>query len=104
MADIYEFVILRMEKNLENLSDSDPTEIALVEKLTLRVITTLPNGEKVIRGKITDAKIIFGEEFLHLIQLYKNNTYVTRSRIESLLPTMDELIILIEEELKITPE
>lgn len=104
MADIYEFLISRTEKILENLSDSGPIENALVEKLTNRVITTLPNGEKVIRGKITDAKIIFGEEFLHLIQLHKNNTYVTRSRIESLFPIMDELIVLIEEELKITAE
>jgi hypothetical protein len=104
MAGLYEFFIPRTEKILENLSESDPIESALVEKLTTRVITRLPNGEKVIRGKITDAKIIFGNEFLHLIQLHKNNTYVTRTRIESLFPTMDELIILIEEELKITPE
>lgn len=104
MADIYEFLISRTEKILENLSDSGPIENALVEKLTNRVITALPNGEKVIRGKITDAKIIFGEEFLHLIQLHKNNTYFTRSRIESLFPIMDELIVLIEEELKITAE
>lgn len=104
MADIYEFLISRTEKILENLSGSGPIENALVEKLTNRVITTLPNGEKVIRGKITDAKIIFGEEFLHLIQLHKNNTCVTRSRIESLFPIMDELIVLIDEELKITAE
>lgn len=104
MAGLYEFFIPRTEKILENLSASDPIESALVEKLTKRVITVLPNGEKVIRGKITDAKIIFGEEFLHLIQLHKNNTYVTRSRIESLFPIMDELIVLLEEELKITPE
>ncbi len=104
MAVIYEFLIPRTEKILENLSDSDPIENALVEKLTNRVITTLPNGEKVVRGKITDDKIIFGEEFLHLIHLHKNNTYVTRSRIESLFPIMDELIVLIDEEPKITAE
>ncbi len=104
MADIYEFLIPGTEKVLENLSDSDAIENALVEKLTSRLIITLPNGVKVIRGKITDVKIIFKEEFLHLIQLHKNNIYTTRSRIESLFPIMDELIILIEEELKIEPE
>lgn len=71
MAGIYEFLIPRTEKILENLSDSDPIESALVEKLTTRVITTLPNGEKVIRGKITDAKIIFGEDFYILSSFTK---------------------------------
>ncbi len=104
MADIYEFLIPRTEKTLEKLSDSDPVENALVEILTQRVISTLPNGEKVIRGKITDTKVIFSEEFLHLVQLHKNNTHATRTRIESLFPSMDLLIFLLDEELKITPE
>lgn len=104
MADIYEFIIPRTEKTLENLSELDPIERALVENLTQRVITVLPNGEKVIRGKITDTKVIYREEFLHLIQLHKNNTYVTQSRIEALFSPIDQLIVLIEDELKITPE
>lgn len=104
MADVYELLIPWTEKILENLSDSDSIENALTEKLTKRVVITLPHGKKVIWGKIADPKIIFGEEFLHLIQLHKNNTYVTRYRIETLFPIMDLLIVLKEEELKITVE
>jgi hypothetical protein len=100
MADIYEFLIPRAEKIFENLSDSDPVESTLVEQLTKRVIVSLENGEKTIRGKLIDPKVIYREEFLHLIQLHKNNTFVTKNRLESLLPPIDSLILLVEEELK----
>lgn len=104
MADIYEFFIPRTEKTLEKLSGLDPVENDLVESITKRVITTLPNGEKVIRGRISDTKVIFREEFLHLVQLHKNNTFVTKTRIESLFPLMDELIVLLDEEIINAPE
>jgi hypothetical protein len=104
MADIYEFMIPRTEKVIENLSHSDPVESALLEELTTRVIVPLENGEKVIRGRIIDPKTIYKEEFLHLIQLQKNTTFTTKSRLETLLIPMDHLILLIEEELKTTVE
>lgn len=102
MADIYEFLIPRSEKIFENLSSSDPVETELVEQLTKRVIIPLENGEKTIRGRMTDPKVIYKEEFLHLIQLHKNNTFITKSRLESLLTPMDNLIQLVEEELSTT--
>ncbi len=100
MADIYEFLIPRAEKIFENLSNSDPIESDLVEQLTTRVIVPLENGEKTIRGRMIDPKVIYREEFLHLIQLHKNNTYTTKTRLESLLPPIDSLILMVEEELK----
>ena len=104
MADIYEFLIPRAEKIFENLSNSDPVESELVEQLTKRVIIPLENGEKTIRGRLTDPKAIYREEFLHLIQLHKNNTFVTKNRLESLLPPIDKLILLVDEELKTKPD
>ncbi|RIW18198.1 hypothetical protein D0X99_00415 [Algoriphagus lacus] len=103
MADIYEFLIPRSEKIFENLSNLDPVESALVEQLTTRVIVPLENGEKTIRGRMIDPKVIYREEFLHLIQLHKNSTYTTKNRLESLLPPIEDLILLIEEELNSTP-
>jgi hypothetical protein len=103
MADFYEFSIPRTEKILEKLTESDPIENALVERLTKRGITTLPNGEKIIRGRIVDTKVLFKEEFLHLIQLHINNTFITKSRIESLFSSMDRIILLLDQELKSSP-
>lgn len=104
MADIYEFLIPRSEKIFEKLSEADPVENSLVEKLTQRVIIQRGSGEKVIQGKILDPKVIYREEFLQLIQIHKNNTYVTKSRMESLLPPISKLISWIEEELENNPD
>lgn len=104
MAGIYEFLIPRSEKIFENLSNSDLEENSLAEKLTKRIIVPLDNGEKAIRGRMIDTQVIYQDDFLHLIQLHKNSTFVTKNRLESLLPPIDELIALIDQELKITPE
>ena len=104
MAGIYEFLIPRSEKIFENLSNSDPLESNLAEQLTQRIIVPLENGEKAIRGRMVDPKVIYREEFLHLLQLHKNSTFVTKNRLESLLLPIDELIVLIEQELKITTD
>lgn len=100
MADIYEFLIPRSEKIFEKLAEADPVENALVEKLTQRVIIQRESGEKIIQGKILNPKVIKREEFLQLIQIHKNNTYVTKARIESLLPPINRLILLIKDELE----
>jgi hypothetical protein len=104
MAGIYEFFIPRSEKIFEGLRESERTENDLVEALTDRVIISMQNGEKSIQNRFTDTKAIFQDEFLHLIQLQKRNTFVTKSRLESLLPPIDELISLLDSELKINPE
>lgn len=101
MAGIYEFVIPRSEKIFENLSHSEAIEDELVEALTERVINSVENREKSIQNRFTDPKAIYSDEFLHLIQLQKRNTVVTKSRLESLLPPLDELIALLDAELKI---
>lgn len=95
MADIYEFLIPRTEKILESLSDSGPIENAL--ELTKRVITTLLNGEKVIRGKITEAKIIFGG------RIFTSYPAPQKQHLCHSIPNR-KLIVLIDEELKITAE
>jgi hypothetical protein len=104
MAGIYEFFIPRSEKIFEGLRESERIENDLVEALTDRVIISMQNGEKSIQNRFTDTKAIFQDEFLHLIQLQKRNTFVTKSRLESLLPPIDELISLLDSELKINPE
>ncbi|MFN3997516.1 DUF6090 family protein [Algoriphagus sp.] len=104
MAGIYEFLIPRSEKIFENLSHSEETEDKLVEALTKRVILSPEGREKTIQNKFSDPKAIYRDEFLHLIQIQKRNTFVTKSRLESLLSPLDELIQLLEEELKEKPE
>lgn len=104
MAGIYEFLIPRSEKIFESLSHSEEVETDLIEALTKRKITLLENGEKSILNRFSDPKAIYRDEFLHLIQIQKRNTFVTTNRLESLLPPLDELIELLEEELKISPE
>ena len=104
MAGIYEFLIPRSEKIFEGLSESESIENELVEALTKRVIVSMENGEKSIQNRFTDPKAIYRNEFLHLIQIQKRNTFVTKNRLESLLPPIDELISLLDAELKINPE
>lgn len=99
MADIYEFWIPRSEKIFEGLSASDATEKELVEALTERVIVKLGNGEKSIQNRIADPKVIYDDRFLQLIQLHKRNTAVTKNRLESLFPPMDNLLELLDAEL-----
>lgn len=101
MAGLYEFLIPRSEKIFENLSDSEEVENNLVEALTEREIISIEDREKSIQNRFTDPKAIYSDEFLHLIQLQKRNTAVTKSRLESLLPPLDELIGLLDAELKI---
>lgn len=101
MAGLYEFLIPRSEKIFENLSDSEEVENNLVEALTEREIISMEDREKSIQNRFTDPKAIYSDEFLHLIQLQKRNTAVTKSRLESLLPPLDELIALLDAELKI---
>lgn len=101
MAGIYEFLIPRSEKIFENLSHSEEIEDELVEALTERVILSAEGREKTIQNKFLDPKAIYRDEFLHLIQIQKRNTFVTKNRLESLLPPIDELIALLEAELKI---
>lgn len=104
MAGIYEFLIPRSEKIFESLSHSEETEDELIEILTERVILSPEGREKIIQNRFSDPKAIYRDEFLHLLQIQKRNTFVTKSRLEDLLPPMDELIQLLEEELKINPE
>lgn len=101
MAGLYEFLIPRSEKIFENLNSSEEVENNLVEALTERVIISIEDRDKSIQNRFTDPKAIYRDEFLHLIQLQKRNTAVTKSRLEGLIPPMDELITLLETELKI---
>jgi hypothetical protein len=103
MAGLYEFLIPRSEKIFENLSHSEAIEDELVEALTERKINTMESGEKSIQSRFSDPKAIYRDEFLHLIQIQKRNTFVTKNRLESLLPPFDELIQLLEEDLKDRP-
>jgi hypothetical protein len=103
MAGIYEFLIPRTDKVIEGLAASEEDENKLVQALTEREIITMENGEKSIQSRFTDPKAIYREEFLHLIQIQKRNTFVTKSRLESLIPPLDELIQLLEMELKADP-
>ncbi len=104
MAGIYEFIIPRSEKIFESLSKSEEDENNLIEVLTERKITTTANGEKSIQSRFTNPKAIYRYEFLHLIQLQKRNTGVTKNRLESLLPPIDELLLLLEAELSTVPK
>lgn len=104
MAGIYEFLIPRSEKIFEGLSEAEADENDLVEALTEREIISMKNGEKSIQNRFTNPKAIYSDEFLHLIQIQKRNTFVTKNRLESLLPPIDELISLLDAELNINPE
>ncbi|MDF2156733.1 DUF6090 family protein [Algoriphagus sp. CAU 1675] len=99
MADLYEFIIPRTEKIFEKINSEESLENDLVENITSRMVLTLGNNEQSIQNKISDPKVIYQDEFLHLIQIQKNSTYVFKSRIENLIPSLDNLIGLIEREL-----
>lgn len=99
MAGIYEFFIPRSEKIFEGLNESESVENELIEALTERLIVTGEKGEKAIQNRFTNPKAIYKDEFLHLIQLEKRKTGVTKNRLESLLPPIDELLLLLEAEL-----
>ncbi|GAB2487440.1 DUF6090 family protein [Algoriphagus taiwanensis] len=98
MEDLYEFLIPRTEKILDKLEASNEQEEALMEKLTTREIL-VRNSTKIIQRVVSDPKIIYQDEFLHLLQLNKSNTYVSRSRIEAILPGMSKLDSMIQLEL-----
>ncbi|TFV93659.1 hypothetical protein E4S40_15560 [Algoriphagus kandeliae] len=99
MADLYEFIIPRTEKIFERINSDESVENDLVEQITSRMIVTLSNNEQSIQNKISDPKVIYKDEFLHLIQIQKNSTFIFKSRIENLIPALDNLIGLIEREL-----
>lgn len=99
MEDLYEFLIPRTEKILDKLEESNAKEEELIEKLTTRVILTR-NGNKIIQRIVVDPKVIYSADFLTLLQLNKSNTFVSKSRIESILPAMAELDSLITREAK----
>jgi hypothetical protein len=63
MTGLYEFLIREPKKYWKSfrLQNSKKTEI--MENLTQRSIMDLPSGGKVIRGKITNPKIIYRDEF-----------------------------------------
>lgn len=98
MEDLYEFLIPRTEKILDKLEESNSLEEELIEKLTQRTIVTR-NGNKIIQRIAVDPKIIYSTDFLHLLQVNKSNTFVSKSRIESILPAMSELDSLIQVEI-----
>jgi hypothetical protein len=101
LRKIRQYEVKMSEKIFENLSTSEEVENNLVEALTERVIVSIEDREKSIQNRFTDPKAIYSDKFLHLIQLQKRNTAVTKSRLEGLIPPMDELITLLEAELKI---
>lgn len=98
MTGLYEFLIPRSEKVLDQLKSSELLESQLLEQITRRNIMDLPSGGRVIRGKIMDSKVIYGDEFLHLVQINKNSTFVAKSQMERLVPHMDSLLNLLKVE------
>lgn len=99
MADLYEFLIPRTEKILENLEETKATEELLLEVFTDRVITSAPDGDQIISRKILDRDEVLKDEFLHFIQINKSRTYHTLSRLQLLLPQIEDLVSGIEKEL-----
>ncbi|MBC6365645.1 DUF6090 family protein [Algoriphagus sp. AK58] len=98
MTGLYEFLIPRSEKVLDQLKSSELLESQLLEQITRRNIMDLPSGGRVIRGKIMDSKVIYGDEFLHLVQINKNSTFVAKSQMERLVPHIDSLLNLLKVE------
>lgn len=99
MADLYEFLIPITEKILENLKDSEATQEQLIEVFTVRVITSAPDGDQIISRKILDRDQLLKDEFSHFIQINKSRTYYTLSRLELLLPQIEDLVSVIDSEL-----
>lgn len=98
MVDLYEFMIPRTEKILEKLDGSDTNQEVLMESLTQRILVSR-NNNTFIQRAIIDPKVIYQPDFLHFIQVHKNNTYVAQSRIQGILPTLSNLDSLIQVEL-----
>lgn len=99
IADLYEFLIPRTEKILENLKETESIEEQLIEDFTERVITKAPDGDQIINRKILNRDEILKDEFLHFIQINKSITYYTLSRLQILLPQIEDLVFEIEKEL-----
>lgn len=104
MADLYEFLIPRSEKLFIGLKDSEADENELIESLTSREIIVMKNGEKSIQNRFSDPKSIYREEFLHLLQMQKRNTALTKNQMESLIPHLDELLELLDIALQGEPQ
>ncbi len=98
LVDLYEFHFPRLEKIIEKLDGSDVLEEELLENLTERVVIQR-NGNQTIQRIITNPKVIYEPEFLHFLQVHKSNTYVAKSRIEALLPSISSLDSLIQLEI-----
>ncbi|HSF53364.1 MAG TPA: DUF6090 family protein [Algoriphagus sp.] len=99
IADLYEFLIPRTEKILENLKETESIEEQLIEDFTERVITKAPDGDQIINRKILNRDEILKDEFLHFIQINKSITYYTLNRLQILLPQIEDLVFEIEKEL-----
>lgn len=98
MVDLYEFLLPRTEKIMEKLDGSDSKEEELMESLTERTLV-IRNGNRTIQRVITDPTLIYKPDFLHFIQVHKSNTFVAKSRIQAILPSISALDSLIQLEL-----
>jgi hypothetical protein len=58
------------------------------------------NGNRTIQRVITDPTLIYKPDFLHFIQVHKSNTFVAKSRIQAILPSISALDSLIQAELR----
>lgn len=99
MVDLYEFLLPRTEKIMEKLDGSDIKEEELMESLTERTLV-IRNRNQTIQRVITDPKVIYKPDFLHFIQVHKSNTFVSKSRIQAILPSISGLDSLIQLELQ----
>ena len=88
-----------IEKIMEKLDGSDSKEEELMESLTERTLV-IRNGNRTIQRVITDPTLIYEPDFLHFIQVHKSNTFVAKSRIQAILPSISALDSLIQVELR----
>jgi hypothetical protein len=98
MVDLYEFLLPRTEKIMEKLDGSDAKEEELMESLTQRTLV-IRNGNQTIQRIIADPKVMYQADFLQFIQVHKSNTFVAKSRIQAILPSISALDTLIQQEL-----
>jgi hypothetical protein len=98
MVDLYEFLLPRTEKIMEKLDGSDSKEEELMESLTERTLV-IRNGNQTIQRVITNPTILYKPDFLHFIQVHKSNTFVAKTRIQSVIPAISALDSLIRVEL-----
>ncbi|WP_111668762.1 DUF6090 family protein [Algoriphagus litoralis] len=99
MADLYEFLIPRTEKLLENIKENEKKEAELMEGFTLRMITEAKDGDQIISQKITDKASIKKEEFLEFVQINKSTTHYSLVFLDRLLPRLNELATIVALEL-----